>query len=381
LQRIPDIDDLQASWFLLLFCASPRCNHILRTTAPALAADFAADHDVAVAGCLQQLLGGPDLPATAHVPLAQGGLGLQSATATAPAAYWASWADTLPTLARQLPAFTARVQDFFSNPAQAPPSIQAAHQAAGTLSANGWNPPTWHDLTNGTSPPRPADLPNEGPTARGWQHKAANVIQTRCRAQLFTVLDPASQAMLTSQAGPHSSRAFRTIPFGLDFHYPSHLFRFLLLRRLRLPLQLAARTCRCRRTRDLLGDHRAACAQAGVLRSRGEALERAATRVCREAGARVTTHTLLSDLNVPSVDRFDNRRIEIIANGYHYTKGPNSEDTTLVSPLASAGQPRQRRGDFTAAALAGARRAKERAYPELLRGGRCKLVGRGTMEH
>ena len=92
LQRIPDIDDLQASWLLLLFCASPRCNHILRTTAPALAADFAADHDVAVAGCLQQLLGGPDLPATApataHVPLAQGGLGLQSATATAPAAYY-----------------------------------------------------------------------------------------------------------------------------------------------------------------------------------------------------------------------------------------------------------------------------------------------------
>ena len=141
--------------------------------------------------------------------------------------YWASWADTLPTLARQLQAFTARVQEFFSNPAQAPPSIQAAHQAAGTLSANGWNPPTWHDLTNGTSPPHLAVFPNEGPTARGWQHRAANVIQTRCRAQLFTVLDPASQAMLTSQAGPHSSRAFRTIPLGLDFHYPSQLFRFL----------------------------------------------------------------------------------------------------------------------------------------------------------
>ena len=269
------------------------------------------------------------------MPLAQGGLGLQSATATAPAAYWASWADTLPTLARQLPAFTARVQDFFSNPARAPPSIQAAHQAAGTLSANGWNPPTWHDLTNGTSPPRPADIPHEEPTARGRQHKAANVIQTRCRAQLFTALDPASsQAMLTSQAGPHSSRAFTTIPFRPDFHYPSHLFRILLLRRPRLPLQLAAQTCRRRRTLDLLGDHRAACAQSGVLQSRGGALERAAARVCREAGARVTTHTLLSDLNVPSVDRFDNRGIEVIANGL---------------PL-------------------------HRAYPELLRGGRCKLV-------
>ena len=110
------------------------------------------------------------LPNQCTMELVKGtGNGLQSATATAPAAYWASWADTMR-------AFTARVQDFFSNPAQ--PSIQAAHQAAGTLSANGWNPPTWHDLTNGTSPPRPADLPNEGPTARGWQHKAANVIQT-----------------------------------------------------------------------------------------------------------------------------------------------------------------------------------------------------------
>ena len=121
-----------ASLILLLFCASPRCNHILRTTAPALAADFAADHDVAVTWCLQQLLGGPDLPATAlataHVPLAQGGLGLQSATATAPAAYWASWADTMPTLVRQFPA------DFFSNPAQAPPCIQAAHHPTPTTS-------------------------------------------------------------------------------------------------------------------------------------------------------------------------------------------------------------------------------------------------------
>ena len=80
------------------------------------------------------------------------------------------------------------------------------------------------------APRHPAQqtCPNEGPTARGWQHKAANVIQTRYRAQLFTALDPASsQAMLTSQAGPHSSRAFTTIPFGPDFHCPSHLFRIL----------------------------------------------------------------------------------------------------------------------------------------------------------
>ena len=80
LQRIPALDDLQASWLLLLFCASPRSNHILRTVAPELVNDFVGTHDAAVASCLQQLLGNPDLPATAlataHLPLAQGGLGL-----------------------------------------------------------------------------------------------------------------------------------------------------------------------------------------------------------------------------------------------------------------------------------------------------------------
>ena len=44
-------------------------------------------------------------------------------------------------------------------------------------------------------------------------------------------------------------------------------------------------------TLDPLGDHRAACAQSGLLRAPGGALERAAARICREAGARVTTNT------------------------------------------------------------------------------------------
>ena len=45
----------------------------------------------------------------------------------------------------------------------------------------------------------------------------------------------------------------------------------------------------------LLGDHRAACARSG-----GCSLERAAARVCREAGACVTCNTLVRDLNVRS---------------------------------------------------------------------------------
>ena len=130
-----------------------------------------------------------------------------------------------------------------------------------------------------------------------------------------TGMPPASQAFVTSQSGPFASRAFTTIPYTNDFAYPSHFFRILLLRRLRLPLPLFARTCRCRRTFDSLGDHRAACAQSGALRRRGGPRERAAARVCREAGARVTTHTRLADLNVQHVHHIDDRRIEVIANG------------------------------------------------------------------
>ena len=49
---------------------------------------------------------------------------------------------------------------------------------------------------------------------------------------------------------------------------------------------------------DALGDHRAPCPTAGVLGTRGAALERAAARVCREAGARVATNVLLREMNV-----------------------------------------------------------------------------------
>ena len=41
-------------------------------------------------------------------------------------------------------------------------------------------------------------------------------------------------------------------------------------------------TAGCRRALDFLGDHRAACPQSGVLRSRGGPLERAAARICCE---------------------------------------------------------------------------------------------------
>ena len=155
---------------------------------------------------------------------------------------------------------------------------------------------------------------------------------------------------------------------------PAH-FRALLLRRLRLPLPFVPARCRCGREQDALGDHRSACPRSGVLRARGGPLERAAARICREAGAVVAMHTLVRDLNVGSVPG-DDRRIEVIANGLPLWGGMQlAVDTTLVSALSSTSAPRRYQNRADGAALRQARRAKERTYPELLRpDSRCRLV-------
>ena len=147
------------------------------------------------------------------------------------------------------------------------------------------------------------------------------------------------------------------------------------LRRLRLPFPLTARACRCRRAFDPPGDHRAACPRSGALRSRCTPLEREAARVCSEAGARVTTHTLISNFTIPTIQRIDNRRIEVIAHGLSPRGGSQlAIDTTIVSPLTSQATPRQHRGQHAGAALRHARRSKERTCPELVHPARCHLV-------
>ena len=296
LQAIPTLDDLQASWLLLLFCASPRCNYHLRMLAPEETATFAQDHDTAVAACFTQLLDTGPIPPTslaiAHLPLHMGGLGLSSASVLATPAYWASWADTLPVLAQQAPQLTRSFLLQLQQPSSATPSLHSAIQTAQRLEQHGWQPPTWNAIVEGEPPPTHPTSHLEGPTfQKGWQRRATQACHTAFHNEVDNTLDPPARAMLASQSGPYASRAFTTIPYGPDTSYPPHLFRVILLRRLRLPLPLTSRTCRCRRILDPLGDHRAACAQSGVLRSRGGPLERATARICREAGARVTTNT------------------------------------------------------------------------------------------
>ena len=176
-------------------------------------------------------------------------------------------------------------------------------------------------------------------------------------------------SLLDSQTGPYdpyASRAFTAIPYTTEVTYPDHIFRILMLRRLRLPLPLTERACRCRRTLDSLGDHRAACGRAGVFRSRGVPLEHAAARVChlnmrprgfagKLAFVLRCTCTRLANLNVRAVQRVDDRTIEVIeviATGLPLWHASQlAIDTTLVSPLTGAAQPWRRGGQYAGAAL------------------------------
>ena len=275
--------------------------------------------------------------ARAQLALRHGGLGLRSAARHAPAAYWSSWADVLPVIACRDPAFARALVDTLEGGSPAPEVLQSLLLARASLTASGFAPPSWPQLLN-TSAPRDEEDEPQLDTTRGWQRPASKAVDEFGFRSILRELDPPAAALLDSQAGPFAARIFTARPTSPELSLaPSH-FRVLLLRRLRLPLPLTAAYCRCRRRQDALGDHLAACPRSGVLRARGAPLERAAARVCREAGASVATNVLVRDLNV-APSRQDDRRIEVIANGLPLWGGVQvAVDTTLVSPLTANGE-------------------------------------------
>ena len=183
------------------------------------------------------------------------------------------------------------------------------------------------------------------------------------------------RALLRSQSGPCAGRAFTVLPTSDPVRIPPSELRVLLLRRLRLDIPFTAGRCRCTGRLDSRGDHRAACPTASVLQKRGEPLEKAAARICREAGARVLENKLLRDLNVDGVGAGDGRRLEVIANGVPLCGGAQlAVDATLVCPLGRNGAAHPRTANEDGAQPRVARARKEAAYPELSGARRCRLV-------
>ena len=168
---------------------------------------------------------------------------------------------------------------------------------------------------------------------------------------------------------------FTVLPTSQLTTIPSAELRVLLLRRLHLPVPLSPSRCRCGRDLDEHGNHRAACSTCGVLRKRGKPLEKAAVRVCREAGARVAENVMLRDMNLSGISSRDARQIEVVANGLPLWGGAQlAVDTTLVSPVRRNGTPQAHAASVDGVQLQTARHRKEAKYRELLQSRRCRLV-------
>ena len=147
------------------------------------------------------------------------------------------------------------------------------------------------------------------------------------------------------------------VPASAALRIDSHHFRVLLLRRFRLPLRPVSRTCRCGGFLDPFGHHRAACSRAGVLAG-------GVTRICREAGARVSTNVFVRDLDLLAPNVQDARRLEIVVEGLPLHGGEQlAVDTTLVSAHHCDGTVRHGAAHIDGAALVVARRRTERACP------------------
>ena len=116
----------------------------------------------------------------------------------------------------------------------------------------GFEPPSWEALVHGARPPeREPDDFEPGGTRSGWQHEASARTELQFRGRVLAALAEHEQAMLWSQSGPLVGTPFAAAPSTWLTRVDSHLFRVLFSRRLRLPLPLSSRQCRCGRSLDV----------------------------------------------------------------------------------------------------------------------------------
>ena len=265
-EKITHIPDVQIGWLLLVFCAATRANYWLQTVSPELTEGFARRHDHEAVQCMCRLLQveqtlGPSVLDTARMPLSLGGLGVGGGLMTRDAAHWGSWADNLEMIAQRHPPVAQAIVNGVGTASGCFASVVAA---IARLQEVGVEIPTWQVLALGLTPPPTNDEREPSQPRHGWQKYASTVVQKFHREQVvLPSLSPAEQAMVRSQSGPLASVPFTAMPIQRVSRIDSEEFRVLVLRRLRLPLPLSLRSCRCGRPSTSLATTGQCVAQRG----------------------------------------------------------------------------------------------------------------------
>lgn len=378
LDRLTDLGDLQCRWVMLSQSAAARANHMIRILPPTHSRSYSDAHDDALWEAFCNAFGAQDYSgdrlgrAVATLPGRMGGLGLRSATRTAPAAYWASWANTLEVLHKRVPDLAeAMLQQLVRDGGPTAPCLREAATCLNTLLLQGaLDLPTWAEARAGAKAPPPQHARDAADLDRGWQCHACSFSETHFMEHVvLPAADGPRRALLLSQSGGPASAWLRSLPTERAKTLLPLRLQVAVRRRLRWPLPMVTRKCgrTCSHEMDSLGDRAAACAHSGRLKLRSRPLEKMWARVLREGGARVRENVYLRDTVVPGLDPRDGRHIEIVATGLPIEGGvPLAVDATMVSPLRADGTTSGAASRAPGTALKAAEDDKRRTYPELV---------------
>ena len=154
------------------------------------------------------------------------------------------------------------------------------------------------------------------------------------RNDVFTRIPDQTQALIRCQALIRSQAAPTVTPSNWETTIPSHLFRVILLGRLRLALPLSVRSCRCGRPHILVATivqlaHRQGCSVEGGLHS--FATWCASAEKQEAACARMSLSETWTSLHHVLTD---GRRLEVVVDGLPARGAAQvAIDTTLVCAL------------------------------------------------
>ena len=264
LDRIQCVSDAQTAWLLLLFCGATRANYWIRTVSPdslevlrksvtSSDAMFGKDH------ARGPFLDPPVRARSCHIVLGRIGHRI-----------------SVPSVCS-----LGQLGRLFCNGQGAPPHCRCQTSVVGRRSPSGF-------CTRGC--PGPAPL---------WV-ATRSVLESRTTLQRHAAVannDRARSSSVTLTRRPSGGAPFTSCPTDRLFRIEPQCFCVLLLRRLRLPLPLSQRNCRCVRPLNILGHH--CCAMAGVGRRGLRRFERG------------------------GFDRLDGRRLEVVADGLHSSEARN----------------------------------------------------------